>query len=71
MRFVFDEATLQPLTAIDVDQHRSGRLAQQALQCGGVDDLAAFDLLRGRAAIVRGAIAVGGEQRRRVSLGDT
>ncbi|MNR29222.1 hypothetical protein D3C85_1465970 [compost metagenome] len=61
MGFIFDEAALQPLAAVDVDQHRPWGVPQQALQGGGVNDLAAFDLLWGRAAVEGGAIAVGGE----------
>ena len=60
---IFDETSLQPLAAVDVDQHRARGLGEQGLQGGGVDDGCALQLIRGRAAVKANAITLGGEQR--------
>ncbi|MNG06813.1 hypothetical protein D3C84_900820 [compost metagenome] len=60
---VFDELPVQPLAAIDIDEHRTRVLAQQGLQGRGVDDGCALQLLRRRAAVQVDAVAIGGEQR--------
>ncbi|MNR22559.1 hypothetical protein D3C85_1395180 [compost metagenome] len=69
VRLVFDETALQPLAAVDVDQQRARRLAEQGLQGRRIDDGRARQSIRGRAAVETDAIAVGGEQRG-VGLGD-
>ncbi|MCY1502501.1 hypothetical protein D9M68_366010 [compost metagenome] len=64
MGFVLDEATVQPLAAVDVDQQGVGSLLQLRLELGGVEGAGGLGMVGRGAAIAAQPIAVGGEQRR-------
>ncbi|MNP38425.1 hypothetical protein D3C76_1319370 [compost metagenome] len=63
MGLVFDEAALQPLATVDVDEQRARLLPEQRLQGWGVDDGRAWQLFRRGAAVQVDAIAIKGKQR--------